>query len=67
MRQNEMDEIINKEKRAKREKLKKEYNLMLQRAKGLLPKKTQLILKNLGLKKRTFYFTEIKLLKNNCE
>ena len=25
MRQNEMDEIINKEKRAKREKLKKEY------------------------------------------
>ena len=67
MRQNEMDEIINKEKRAKREKLKKEYNLMLQRTKGLLPKKTQLILKNWGLKKRTFYFTEIKLLKNNCE
>ena len=40
---------------------------MLQRTKGLLPKKTQLILKKWGLKKRTFYFTEIKLLKNNCE
>ena len=40
-----MYEIINKEKRTKREKLKKEYNLMLQRTKGLLPKKTQLILK----------------------
>ena len=56
-----MDEIINKEKRTKREKLKKEYNLMLQRTKGLLPKKTQLILKNWGLKKRTFCFTKITL------
>ena len=40
-----MDEIINKEKRAKREKLKKEYNLMLQRTKGPLPKKVYIIKK----------------------
>ena len=59
MRQNEMDEIINKEKRAKREKLKKEYNLMLQRTKGLLPKKTQLILKNWGQKKEPFVLPKL--------
>ena len=53
MRQNEMDEIINKEKRAKREKIKKEYNLMLQRTKGPLPKKTQLT-QRIRDKKRTF-------------
>ena len=63
MRQNEMDEIINKEKRAKREKLKKEYNLMLQRTKGLLPKKTQLILKNWGQKKNLLFYRNYTLKK----
>ena len=59
MRHNEMDEIINKEKRAKREKIKKEYNLMLQRTKGLLLKKTQLILKNSGQKKEPFVLPQL--------
>ena len=59
MKQNEMDEIINKEKRAKREKLKNEYNLMLQRTKGLLPSNTQLILKNLEQKKEPFVLPKL--------
>ena len=53
-RQNEIIELINKEKLAKKEKLKKEYNLMLQRTKGFLTKKNQLILKNWGQKKDPF-------------
>ena len=53
-RQNEIMEIINKEKLAKKEKLKKEYNLMLQRTKGFLNKKNQLILKNWGQKREPF-------------
>ena len=53
-RQNEIMEIINKEKLAKKEKLKREYNLMLQRTKGFLNKKNQLILKNWGQKREPF-------------
>jgi len=48
MRQNKILELINQEKLEKKEKLKKEYNLMLQRTKGYLPKKNQLIMKNWG-------------------
>ena len=50
-RQNEFLELINKEKLEKREKIKNEYKLMLERTKGFLPKKNQLILKNWGQKK----------------
>ena len=53
-RQNEIMELINKEKIFKREKLKNEYNLMLQRTKGFLPRKNQLILKNYGQVKEPF-------------
>ena len=49
-RQKEMMEQINKEKLIKRENIKKEYNLMLQRTKGLPIKKTKLILNNWGQK-----------------
>jgi hypothetical protein len=48
-------EIINKEKLAKKEKLKREYNLMLQRTKGFLPKNNHLIVKNWGQKKEPLY------------
>ena len=54
MRQNEIIELINQEKLAKKEKLKKEYNSMLQRTKGFLPKKNQIILKNWGQKRDPF-------------
>ena len=54
IRQKEIMELINKEKLAKKEKLKREYNSMIQKTKGFLPKKKQLILKNWGQKKETF-------------
>ena len=59
IRQNKIIELINKEKFAKREKLKFEYNLMLQRTKGFIPKKKQLILKNWGHKKDPFVFPNL--------
>ena len=54
-RQKEIMEQINNEKLVKQEKIKKEYNLMLQRTKGLPYKKTQLILKNWGQKKENLF------------
>lgn len=54
IKQNQIIELLNKEKLAKREKLKNEYNLMIQRTKGLLPKKKKLILKNWGQKSDPF-------------
>ena len=53
-RQNEIIELINKEKLEKKEKLKKEYYLMLERTKGFLPRKNQLILKNWGQKREPY-------------
>ena len=58
-RQNEFLELINKEKLAKREKIKNEYKLMLERTKGFLPKKNQLILKNWGQKKEPYILPDL--------
>ena len=55
MRQKEMLDMINKERIEKKENLKKEYNLMLQRTKGFLPKNNHLIVKNWGQKKEPLY------------
>ena len=59
-RQKEIMEQINKEKLINLEKIKNEYNLMLQRTKGLPYKKTQLILKNWGQKKENFILPVLK-------
>ena len=54
IRQNKILELINKEKLEKKEKLKKEYNLMLQRTRGFLPRKNKLIMKNWGQKSNPY-------------
>ena len=59
-RQNEIIELINKEKLEKREKLKKEYYLMLERTKGFLPKKNQLVLKNWGQNKESYILPSLQ-------
>ena len=58
-RQIKIIELINKEKLEEKEKIKKEYYLMLERTKGFFPRKKQLILKNYGQKKEPYILPEL--------
>ena len=60
LRQKESIDLINKEKIYNRNKLKKEYNLMLQKTKGFIPRKTNIVINNWGQPKEQFVLPELR-------
>ena len=59
-RQKATIDLMNEEILFNRNKLKKEYNLMLQKTKGYIPRKTDIIIKNWGQSKDQFILPEVK-------
>ena len=52
--------MMNEEKIFNRNKLKKEYNLMLQKTKGFIPRKLDIVINNCGQSKGPFKLPQIK-------
>lgn len=65
IRQKQTIDIMNKEKFYKRNKLKEEYNLMLQKTKGYIPRKMDIKINNWGQSKDQFILPEVKTNNNN--
>ena len=59
-RQKATIDLMNEEILFNRNKLKKEYNLMLQKTKGYIPRKTDIIINNWGQSKDEFILPEVK-------
>jgi len=59
-RQKQTIDIMNKEKYYNRNKLKEEYNLMLQKTKGYIPRKMDIKINNWGQSKDQFILPEVK-------
>ena len=59
-RQKATIDLMNEEILFNRNKLKKEYNLMLQKTKGYIPRKTDIIINNWGQSKDQFILPEVK-------
>ena len=59
-RQKATIDLMNEEILYNRNKLKKEYNLMLQKTKGYIPRKTDIIINNWGQSKDQFILPEVK-------
>jgi hypothetical protein len=64
-RQKQTIDIMNKEKFYNRNKLKEEYNLMLQKTKGYIPRKMDIKINNWGQSKDQFILPEVKTNNNN--
>ena len=60
-RQKETIDMMNKEIIFNRNKIKKEYNLMLQKTKGYLPRKTDIIINNWGQSKDPIILPKVKI------
>ena len=60
IRQKQTIDIMNKEKYYSRNKLKEEYNLMLQKTKGYIPRKMDIKINNWGQSKDQFILPEVK-------
>lgn len=60
IRQKESIEMMNKEILFNKNKLKNEYNLMLQKTKGYFPRKTDIIINNWGQSKEQSILPEVK-------
>ena len=60
IRQKKTIDMMNKEIQYNKNKLKEEYNLMLQKTKGYFPRKSDIIINNWGLSKEPFILPEIK-------
>lgn len=65
IRQKQTIDIMNKEKFYNRNKLKEEYNLMLQKTKGYIPRKMDIKINNWGQSKDQFILPEVKTNNNN--
>ena len=65
IRQKQTIDIMNKEKYYSRNKLKEEYNLMLQKTKGYIPRKMDIKINNWGQSKDQFILPEVKTNNNN--
>ena len=60
IRQRQTIDIMNKEKYYNRNKMKEEYNLMLQKTKGYIPRKIDIKINNWGQSKDQFILPEVK-------
>jgi hypothetical protein len=59
IRQKETIDMMNKEKLFNKNKLKNEYNLLLQKTKGYFPRKNDIIINNWGKSKEEFILPEV--------